>query len=175
MEVYEAVRDRFKKCFLRSRNVAYEAGNFRYRQQSQRELVDDYVPSLYRLASTCDLRGTKDCNMRRALTRQGPSDSRLSHTLQMDSSLAFETALLTARLEEAVEHQQQKLEKGDPLTSTHNLDSTHHKFRSYSSCDTVRCRSHNTPNGAVSASTTSLVLWLGMWPKAMWSQEKALL
>ncbi|XP_064469765.1 uncharacterized protein K02A2.6-like [Ornithodoros turicata] len=118
---YGIVLEKFNAHFTHSRNTVYETANFSRRQQNLGETVDAYLVELHKLAEKCDFGLTKERMIRDRFV-VGLIDTKLSQSLQMDSSLTLQSALTKARLKEAVVKQQSELGKKDLVADTVGCD-----------------------------------------------------
>ncbi|XP_064476235.1 uncharacterized protein K02A2.6-like [Ornithodoros turicata] len=118
---YGIVLEKFNAHFTHSRNTVYETANFSRRQQNLGETADAYLVELHKLAEKCDFGLTKERMIRDRFV-VGIIDTKLSQSLQMDSSLTLQSALTKARLKEAVVKQQSELGKKDLVADTVGCD-----------------------------------------------------
>ncbi|UYV70227.1 hypothetical protein LAZ67_7002242 [Cordylochernes scorpioides] len=104
----------FDSHFCVRKNIIYERAKFNSRIQEDREPVDEFITSLYKLADSCEFEGLHEQLIRDRIV-VGVRDKALSERMQLDSELTLEKAVKMVRQQEAVRQQQVDLQR--PLTS----------------------------------------------------------
>ena len=107
---YTSVLGKFDGFFKIRKNVIIERAKFNKRSQLPDEPAEQFIASLYNLASDCNFRDLKNeliCD--RIVV--GIRDTSLSKRLQMDPELTLEKAKMLVRQREAVREQQRTLKK----------------------------------------------------------------
>ncbi|UYV79612.1 hypothetical protein LAZ67_18000031, partial [Cordylochernes scorpioides] len=110
----DSVLKAFDSHFCVRKNIIYERAKFNSRIQEDREPVDEFITSLYKLADSCEFEGLHDQLIRDRIV-VGVRDKALSERMQLDSELTLEKAVKMVRQQEAVRQQQVDLQR--PLTS----------------------------------------------------------
>ncbi|UYV68452.1 hypothetical protein LAZ67_5004365 [Cordylochernes scorpioides] len=100
--------------FCVRKNIIYERAKFNSRMQEDREPVDEFITSLYKLADSCEFEGLHEQLIRDRIV-VGVRDKALSERMQLDSELTLEKAVKMVRQQEAVRQQQVDLQR--PSTS----------------------------------------------------------
>ncbi|UYV84358.1 hypothetical protein LAZ67_X001928 [Cordylochernes scorpioides] len=96
------------------KNIIYERAKFNSRIQEDREPVDEFITSLYKLADSCEFEGLHEQLIHDRIV-VGVRDKALSERMQLDSELTLEKAVKMVRQQEAVRQQQVDLQR--PSTS----------------------------------------------------------
>ncbi|UYV79424.1 hypothetical protein LAZ67_17002555, partial [Cordylochernes scorpioides] len=104
----------FDSHFCVRKNIIYERAKFNSRIQEDREPVDEFITSLYKLADSCEFEGLHEQLIRDRIV-VGVRDKALSERMQLDSELTLEKAVKMVRQQEAVRQQQVDLQR--PSTS----------------------------------------------------------
>ena len=107
-KVYKKVKTAFENHFVVKRNVIFQRSKFNRRVQGPSESVDSFITVLHSLADTCN-DGTLKNELIRDRLVVGLKDVNLSETVQLDSRLTLDTAVLRARQSEQVKQQQNEL------------------------------------------------------------------
>ncbi|UYV84440.1 hypothetical protein LAZ67_X002171, partial [Cordylochernes scorpioides] len=110
----DSVLKAFDSHFCVRKNIIYERAKFNSRIQEDREPVDEFITSLYKLADSCELEGLHEQLIRDRIV-VGVRDKALSERMQLDSELTLEKAVKMVRQQEAVRQQQVDLQR--PSTS----------------------------------------------------------
>ncbi|UYV66867.1 K02A2.6-like, partial [Cordylochernes scorpioides] len=110
----DSVLKAFDSHFCVRKNIIYERAKFNSRIQEDREPVDEFITSLYKLADSCEFEGLHEQLIRDRIV-VGVRDKSLSERMQLDSELTLEKAVKMVRQQEAV--RQQNLDLQRPLTS----------------------------------------------------------
>ncbi|UYV66848.1 hypothetical protein LAZ67_4003074, partial [Cordylochernes scorpioides] len=110
----DSVLKAFDSHFCVRRNIIYESAKFNSRIQEDREPVDEFITSLYKLADSCEFEGLHEQLIRDRIV-VGVRDKALSERMQLDSKLTLEKAVKMVRQQEAVRQQQVDLQR--PSTS----------------------------------------------------------
>ncbi|UYV72447.1 hypothetical protein LAZ67_9003186, partial [Cordylochernes scorpioides] len=110
----DSVLKAFDSHFCVRKNIIYERAKFNSRIQEDREPVDDFITSLYKLADSCEFEGLHEQLIRDRIV-VGVRDKALSERMQLDSELTLEKAVKMVRQQEAVQQQQVDLQR--PSTS----------------------------------------------------------
>ncbi|UYV72148.1 K02A2.6-like, partial [Cordylochernes scorpioides] len=110
----DSVLKAFDSHFCVRKNIIYERAKFNSRIQEDREPVDEFITSLYKLADSCEFEGLHEQLIRDRIV-VGVRDKALSERMQMDSELTLEKAVKMVRQQEAVRQQQVDLQR--PSTS----------------------------------------------------------
>ncbi|UYV63198.1 K02A2.6-like [Cordylochernes scorpioides] len=110
----DSVLKAFDSHFCVRKNIIYERAKFNSRIQEDREPVDEFITSLYKLANSCEFEGLHDQLIRDRIV-VGVRDKALSERMQLDSELTLEKAVKMVRQQEAVRQQQVDLQR--PSTS----------------------------------------------------------
>ncbi|UYV62948.1 hypothetical protein LAZ67_2002587, partial [Cordylochernes scorpioides] len=110
----DSVLKAFDSHFCVRKNIIYERAKFNSRIQEDREPVDEFITSLYKLADSCEFEGLHEQLIRDRIV-VGVRDKALSERMQLDSELTLEKAVKMVRQQEAVRQQQVDLQR--PLTS----------------------------------------------------------
>ncbi|UYV71534.1 K02A2.6-like, partial [Cordylochernes scorpioides] len=110
----DSVLKAFDSHFCVRKNIIYERAKFNSRIQEDREPVDEFITSLYKLADSCEFEGLHDQLIRDRIV-VGVRDKALSERMQLDSELTLEKAMKMVRQQEAVRQQQVDLQR--PSTS----------------------------------------------------------
>ena len=108
---FDKVFEKFESHFTPQRNYIHEHAIFNRRSQLEGESVEQYVRTLYDLASRCDFMTQKENNIRDRLVI-GLRDTQLSQELQLKRDLTLEIAIETARQSEQVKQQVTEQAKG---------------------------------------------------------------
>ncbi|UYV65139.1 K02A2.6-like [Cordylochernes scorpioides] len=110
----DSVLKAFDSYFCVRKNIIYERAKFNSRIQEDREPVDEFITSLYKLADSCEFEGLHEQLIRDRIV-VGVRDKALSERMQLDSELTLEKAMKLVRQQEAVRQQQVDLQR--PSTS----------------------------------------------------------
>ncbi|UYV63487.1 hypothetical protein LAZ67_2004238 [Cordylochernes scorpioides] len=110
----DSVLKAFDSHFCVRKNIIYERAKFNSRIQEDREPVDEFITSLYKLADSCEFEGLHEQLIRDRIV-VGVRDKALSERMQLDSELTLEKAVKMGRQQEAVRQQQVDLQR--PSTS----------------------------------------------------------
>ncbi|UYV63401.1 hypothetical protein LAZ67_2003965, partial [Cordylochernes scorpioides] len=110
----DSVLKAFDSHFCVRKNIIYERAKFNSRIQEDREPVDEFITSLYKLADSCEFEGLHEQLIRDRMV-VGVRDKALSERMQLDSELTLEKAVKMVRQQEAVRQQQVDLQR--PSTS----------------------------------------------------------
>ncbi|UYV77521.1 K02A2.6-like, partial [Cordylochernes scorpioides] len=110
----DSVLKAFDSHFCVRKNIIYERAKFNSRIQEDREPVDEFITSLYKLADSCEFEGLHEQLIRDRIV-VGVRDKALSERMQLDSELTLEKAVKMVRQQEAVRQQQVDLQR--PSTS----------------------------------------------------------
>ncbi|UYV60122.1 K02A2.6-like, partial [Cordylochernes scorpioides] len=110
----DSVLKAFGSHFCVRKNIIYERAKFNSRIQEDREPVDEFITSLYKLADSCEFEGLHEQLIRDRIV-VGVRDKALSERMQLDSELTLEKAVKLVRQQEAVRQQQVDLQR--PSTS----------------------------------------------------------
>ncbi|UYV64896.1 K02A2.6-like, partial [Cordylochernes scorpioides] len=110
----DSVLKAFDSHFCVRKNIIYERAKFNSRIQEDREPVDEFITSLYKLANSCEFEGLHEQLIRDRIV-VGVRDKALSERMQLDSELTLEKAVKLVRQQEAVRQQQVDLQR--PSTS----------------------------------------------------------
>ncbi|UYV79403.1 K02A2.6-like [Cordylochernes scorpioides] len=110
----DSVLKAFDSHFCVIKNIIYERAKFNSRIQEDREPVDEFITSLYKLADSCEFEGLYEQLIRDRIV-VGVRDKALSERMQLDSELTLEKAVKMVRQQEAVRQQQVDLQR--PSTS----------------------------------------------------------
>ncbi|UYV67950.1 hypothetical protein LAZ67_5002584, partial [Cordylochernes scorpioides] len=110
----DSVFKAFDSHFCVRNNIIYERAKFNSRIQEDREPVDEFITSLYKLADSCEFEGLHEQLIRDRIV-VGVRDKALSERMQLDSELTLEKAVKMVRQQEAVRQQQVDLQR--PSTS----------------------------------------------------------
>ncbi|UYV64679.1 hypothetical protein LAZ67_3001645 [Cordylochernes scorpioides] len=110
----DSVLKAFDSHFCVRKNIIYERAKFNSRNQEDREPVDEFITSLYKLADSCEFEGLHEQLIRDRIV-VGVRDKALSERMQLDSELTLEKAVKMVRQQEAVRQQQVDLQR--PSTS----------------------------------------------------------
>ncbi|UYV64108.1 hypothetical protein LAZ67_2006591 [Cordylochernes scorpioides] len=110
----DSVLKAFDSHFCVRKNIIYERAKFNSRIQEDREPVDEFITSLYKLADSCEFEGLHEQLIRDRIV-VGVRDKALSERMQLDSELTLEKAVKMVRQQEAVRQQQVDLQH--PSTS----------------------------------------------------------
>ncbi|UYV76881.1 LAMA2 [Cordylochernes scorpioides] len=110
----DSVLKAFDSHFCVRKNIIYERAKFNSRIQEDREPVDEFITSLYKLADSCEFEGFHEQLIRDRIV-VGVRDKALSERMQLDSELTLEKAVKMVRQQEAVRQQQVDLQR--PSTS----------------------------------------------------------
>ncbi|UYV74574.1 hypothetical protein LAZ67_12000179, partial [Cordylochernes scorpioides] len=110
----DSVLKAFDSHFCVRKNIIYERAKFNLRIQEDREPVDEFITSLYKLADSCEFEGLHEQLIRDRIV-VGVRDKALSERMQLDSELTLEKAVKMVRQQEAVRQQQVDLQR--PSTS----------------------------------------------------------
>ncbi|UYV83039.1 hypothetical protein LAZ67_22001911 [Cordylochernes scorpioides] len=111
---FDSVLKAFDSHFCVRKNIIYERAKFNSRIQEDREPVDEFITSLYKLADSCEFEGFHEQLIRDRIV-VGVRDKALSERMQLDSELTLEKAVKMVRQQEAVRQQQVDLQR--PSTS----------------------------------------------------------
>ncbi|UYV76611.1 hypothetical protein LAZ67_14001442 [Cordylochernes scorpioides] len=110
----DSVLKAFDSHFCVRKNIIYERAKFNSRIQEDREPVDEFITSLYKLADSCEFEGLHEQLIRDRIV-VGVRNKALSERMQLDSELTLEKAVKMVRQQEAVRQQQVDLQR--PSTS----------------------------------------------------------
>ncbi|UYV69287.1 hypothetical protein LAZ67_6003116 [Cordylochernes scorpioides] len=110
----DSVLKAFDSHFCVRKNIIYERAKFNSRIQEDREPVDEFITSLYKLADSCEFEGLHEQLIHDRIV-VGVRDKALSERMQLDSELTLEKAVKMVRQQEAVRQQQVDLQR--PLAS----------------------------------------------------------
>ncbi|UYV60538.1 K02A2.6-like [Cordylochernes scorpioides] len=110
----DSVLKAFDSHFCVRKNIIYERAKFNSRIQEDREPVDEFITSLYKLADSCEFEGLHEQLIRDRIV-VGVRDKALSERMQLDIELTLEKAVKMVRQQEAVRQQQVDLQR--PSTS----------------------------------------------------------
>ncbi|UYV80018.1 K02A2.6-like [Cordylochernes scorpioides] len=110
----DSVLKAFDSHFCVRKNIIYERAKFNSRIQEDREPVDEFITSLYKLADSYEFEGLHEQLIRDRIVA-GVRDKALSERMQLDSELTLEKAVKMVRQQEAVRQQQVDLQR--PSTS----------------------------------------------------------
>ncbi|UYV82874.1 K02A2.6-like, partial [Cordylochernes scorpioides] len=110
----DSVLKAFDNHFCVRKNIIYERAKFNSRIQEDREPVDEFITSLYKLADSCEFEGFHEQLIRDRIV-VGVRDKALSERMQLDSELTLEKVVEMVRQQEAVRQQQVDLQR--PSTS----------------------------------------------------------
>ncbi|UYV69063.1 K02A2.6-like [Cordylochernes scorpioides] len=106
----DSVLKAFDSHFCVRKNIIYERAKFNSRIQEDREPVDEFITSLYKLADSCEFEGLHEQLIRDRMV-VGVRDKALSERMQLDSELTLEKAVKMVRQQEAVRQQQVDLQR----------------------------------------------------------------
>ncbi|UYV77326.1 K02A2.6-like [Cordylochernes scorpioides] len=106
----DSVLKAFDSHFCVRKNIIYERAKFNSRIQEDREPVDEFITSLYKLADSCEFEGLHEQLIRDRIV-VGVRDKALSERMQLDSELTLEKAVKMVRQQEAVRQQQVDLQR----------------------------------------------------------------
>ncbi|UYV78305.1 hypothetical protein LAZ67_16000911 [Cordylochernes scorpioides] len=106
----DSVLKAFDSHFCVRKNIIYERAKFNSRIQEDREPVDEFITSLYKLADSCEFEGLHEQLIRDRIV-VGVRDKALSERMQLDSELTLEKAVKMVREQEAVRQQQVDLQR----------------------------------------------------------------
>ncbi|UYV67627.1 hypothetical protein LAZ67_5001401 [Cordylochernes scorpioides] len=106
----DSVLKAFDSHFCVRKNIIYERAKFNSRIQEDREPVDEFITSLYKLAESCEFEGLHEQLIRDRIV-VGVRDKALSERMQLDSELTLEKAVKMVRQQEAVRQQQVDLQR----------------------------------------------------------------
>ncbi|UYV83311.1 K02A2.6-like [Cordylochernes scorpioides] len=106
----DSVLEAFDSHFCVRKNIIYECAKFNSRIQEDREPVDEFITSLYKLADSCEFEGLHEQLIRDRIV-VGVRDKALSERMQLDSELSLEKAVKMVRQQEAVRQQQVDLQR----------------------------------------------------------------
>ncbi|UYV72487.1 hypothetical protein LAZ67_9003355 [Cordylochernes scorpioides] len=106
----DSVLKAFDSHFCVRKNIIYERAKFNSRIQEDREPVDEFITSLYKLADSCEFEGLHEQLIRDRIV-VGVRDKALSERMQLDSELTLEKAVKIVRQQEAVRQQQVDLQR----------------------------------------------------------------
>ncbi|UYV79328.1 K02A2.6-like, partial [Cordylochernes scorpioides] len=101
----DSVLKAFDSHFCVRKNIIYERAKFNSRIQEDREPVDEFITSLYKLADSCEFEGLHEQLIRDRIV-VGVRDKALSERMQLDSELTLEKAVKMVRQQEAVRQKQ---------------------------------------------------------------------
>ena len=104
------VLEKFNEFFKVRKNVIFERARFNQRCQGETETAEQFITSLYNLATDCEFGELKEQLIRDRIM-VGIRDSSLSTKLQMDPNLTLENAKRLVRQQEAVRGYQAILSK----------------------------------------------------------------
>ncbi|UYV84736.1 hypothetical protein LAZ67_X003250 [Cordylochernes scorpioides] len=104
----DSVLKAFDSHFCVRKNIIYERAKFNSRIQEDREPVDEFITSLYKLADSCEFEGLHEQLIRDRIV-VGVRDKALSERMQLDSELTLEKAVKMVR--------QQQVDLQRPSTS----------------------------------------------------------
>ncbi|UYV69742.1 K02A2.6-like [Cordylochernes scorpioides] len=90
----DSVLKAFDSHFCVRKNIIYERAKFNSRIQEDRDPVDEFITSLYKLADSCEFEGLHDQLIRDRIV-VGVRDKALSERMQLDSELTLEKADVT--------------------------------------------------------------------------------
>ncbi|UYV75780.1 hypothetical protein LAZ67_13001327, partial [Cordylochernes scorpioides] len=105
---FDSVLKAFDSHFCVRKNIIYERAKFNSRIQEDREPVDEFITSLYKLADSCEFEGLHEQLIRDRIV-VGVRDKALSERMQLDSELTLEKAVKMVR--------QQQVDLQRPSTS----------------------------------------------------------
>ncbi|UYV66095.1 K02A2.6-like [Cordylochernes scorpioides] len=106
----DSVLKAFDSHFCVRKNIIYERAKFNSRIQEDREPVDEFITSLYKLADSCEFESFHEQLIRDRIV-VGVRDKALSERMQLDSELTLEKAVKMVRQQEAVRQQQVDLQR----------------------------------------------------------------
>ncbi|UYV70100.1 hypothetical protein LAZ67_7001795 [Cordylochernes scorpioides] len=106
----DSVLKAFDSHFCVRKNIIYERAKFNSRIQEDREPVDEFITSLYKLADSCEFEGLHEQLIRDRIV-VGVRDKALSERMQLDSELTLEKAVKMVRQQEAVRQQQVDMQR----------------------------------------------------------------
>ncbi|UYV66553.1 hypothetical protein LAZ67_4002055 [Cordylochernes scorpioides] len=106
----DSVLKAFDSHFCVRKNIIYERAKFNSRIQEDREPVEEFITSLYKLADSCEFEGLHEQLIRDRIV-VGVRDKALSERMQLDSELTLEKAVKMVRQQEAVRQQQVDLQR----------------------------------------------------------------
>ncbi|UYV74725.1 K02A2.6-like, partial [Cordylochernes scorpioides] len=133
----DSVLKAFDSHFCVRKNIIYERAKFNSRIQEDREPVDEFITSLYKLADSCEFEGLHEQLIRDRIV-VGVRDKALSERMQLDSELTLEKAVKMVRQQEAVRQQQvdlqrpstsQKVDQVSAVEDSSNLDNDEDECR----------------------------------------------
>ncbi|UYV77427.1 hypothetical protein LAZ67_15000994 [Cordylochernes scorpioides] len=104
----DSVLKAFDSHFCVRKNIICECAKFNSRIQEDREPVDEFITSLYKLADSCEFEGLHEQLIRDRIV-VGVGDKALSERMQLDSELTLEKAVKMVR--------QQQVDLQRPSTS----------------------------------------------------------
>ncbi|UYV82250.1 hypothetical protein LAZ67_21001460 [Cordylochernes scorpioides] len=110
----DSVLKAFDSHFCVRKNIIYKRAKFNSRIQEDREPVDEFITSLYKLADSCEFECLHEQLIRDRIV-VGVRDRALSERMQLDRELTLEKAVKMVRQQEAVRQQQVDLQR--PSTS----------------------------------------------------------
>ena len=122
---YDSVLASFDGFFKVRKNVIIERAKFNKRSQLPDEPAEQFIASLYNLASDCNFGDLKNELIRDRIV-VGIRDASLSERLQTEPELTLERAKTLVRQREAVRVQQQTL-KGEKMETPSLVDAMSHK------------------------------------------------
>ncbi|UYV62643.1 hypothetical protein LAZ67_2001393 [Cordylochernes scorpioides] len=88
----DSVLKAFDSHFCVRKNIIYERAKFNSRIQEDREPVDEFITSLYKLSDSCEFEGRHEQLIRDRIV-VGVRDKALSERMQLDSELTLEKAV----------------------------------------------------------------------------------
>ena len=115
---------------MKRRNVIYERARFNLRKQEEGKTVAAFINDLYVLVEHCEYGALQDEMVRDRLV-VGLRDSKLSEKLQLDPSLALDTAVMMTHQSESVHMQQTQWRKEDKEKNQLLVDSMESKRKHF--------------------------------------------
>ncbi|UYV83817.1 hypothetical protein LAZ67_X000281 [Cordylochernes scorpioides] len=109
----DSVLKAFDSHFCVRKNIIYERAKFNSRIQEDREPVDEFITSLYKLTDSCEFEGLHEQLIHDRIV-VGVRDKALSERMQLDKELTLEKAVKKVRQQEAVRQQQVDLQRPSP-------------------------------------------------------------
>ncbi|UYV76749.1 K02A2.6-like [Cordylochernes scorpioides] len=116
----DSVLKAFDSHFCVRKNIIYERAKFNSRIQEDREPVDEFITSLYKLADSCEFEGLHEQLIPDRIV-VGVRDKALSERMQLDSELTLEKAVKLIRQQEAVRQQQIDLQRPSTSQKVHQV------------------------------------------------------
>ncbi|UYV80374.1 hypothetical protein LAZ67_19000010 [Cordylochernes scorpioides] len=116
----DSILKAFDSHFCVRKNIIYERAKFNSRIQEDREPVDEFITSLYKLADSCEFEGLHEQLIRDRIV-VGVRDKALSERMQLDSELTLEKAVKMVKFnskKQSPKQQQQPSRKKEKSAKT---------------------------------------------------------